>query len=64
MHLISRLRDDVDLKYLFKEPPTEKPGRPRKCSGKIIINNIDKEYFHLISSDEEEKVYAAMVYLK
>ena len=64
MHLISRLRDDADLKYLCKEPPTEKRGRPRKCSGKIINNNIDKEYSHLISSDDEEMVYAAMVYLK
>ena len=47
MHLISRLRDDADLKYLCTEPPTGKRGRPKKYSGKIIINDIDKEYFHL-----------------
>ena len=64
MHLISRLRDDADLKYLCKEPPTGKRGRPRKYSGKIIINEIDKEYFQLISSNEEETVYAAVVYSK
>ena len=64
MHLISRLRDDADLKYLCQEPPTGKRGRPRKYSGKIIINDIDKEYFQFISSDEEETVYAAVVYSK
>jgi len=64
MHLISRLRDDADLKYLYKGPPTGKKGRPRKYDGKIIINDIDKEYFRFISSNEEEMVYAAEVYSK
>ena len=64
MHLISRLRDDADLRYLCNEPPTGKRGRPRKYSGKIIINDIDKDYFRFISNDEEESVYAALVYSK
>jgi hypothetical protein len=64
MHLISRLRDDADLRYLCKELPTGKRGRPRKYTGKIIISDIDKDYFRFISSDEEESVYAAEVYSK
>jgi len=64
MHLISRLRDDADLRFLCKEPPTGKRGRPRKYTGKIIISDIDKDYFRFISSDEEETVYAAEVYSK
>ena len=64
MHLISRLRDDADLKYLYKGPHTGKKGRPRKYDGKIISNDIDKEYFRYISSNEEEMVYAAEVYSK
>ncbi len=64
MHLISRLRDDADLRYLCKEPPTGKRGRPRKYTGKIIIKDIDKDYFHFIFRDEEETVYAAEVYSK
>jgi len=64
MHLISRLRDDADLKYLCKEQPTGKRGRPRKYSGKIIISDIDKEYFSFINGDEESSVYAAEVYSK
>jgi len=64
MHLISRLRDDADLRYICKEPPTGKRGRPRKYSGKINIIDIDKDYFTLISQDEESTVYAAVVYSK
>ena len=35
MHLISRLRDDADLKYLFRGERTGKKGRPRKHDGEI-----------------------------
>ena len=34
MHLVSRLRDDADLRYLCKEPPTGKRGMPKKYDGK------------------------------
>ena len=64
MHLISRLRDDADLKYLYTEPPTGEKGRPRKYIGKIKNTDIDKEYFTFISEDEESSVYAAVVYSK
>jgi len=64
MHLISRLRDDADLRYLCNELPTGKRGRPRKYAGKIIISDIDKNYFRFISSNEDEWVYAAEVYSK
>ena len=64
MHLISRLRDDADLRYLCKEPSTGKRGRPRKYTGKIIINDINKDYFSFISCNEEETVFAAVVYSK
>lgn len=30
MHLISRLRDDADLRYLFKGEPIGNKGSPRK----------------------------------
>jgi hypothetical protein len=64
MHLVSRLRDDADLRYLCKEPPTGKRGRPRKYDGKIIIDSIDKDYFTFICKNEESAVYAAEVYSK
>jgi hypothetical protein len=64
MHLISRLRDDADLKYLYQGPSTGKKGRPRKYAGKVITENIDKNYFELILQTPEETVYSAIVYSK
>ncbi len=64
MHLVSRLRDDADLRYLCTEIPTGKRGRPRKYTGKINIDNIDKDYFTYISLDEESTIFAAKVYSK
>lgn len=64
MHLISRLRDDADLRYISEVNPTGKRGRPRKYAGKIILTQIDKEHFAFISKDEESTVYSAVVYSK
>ena len=64
MHLISRLRDDADLRYIIASQPTGKRGRPKKYAGKIIIDDIDKKYFQLISSNEEGTVHAAEVFSK
>jgi len=64
MHLISRLRDDADLLYLSYCNPTGKKGRPKKFNGKILITNIDKTYFQLISETSESTIYSAIVYSK
>ena len=64
MHLISRLRDDADLKYLYLGPPTGKRGRPSKYTGKVITENIDTNYFELIEQNQEATVYSAVVYSK
>jgi len=61
MHLVSRLRDDADLRYLYTGPQTGGKGRPSKYSGKINNDKIDTEYFKLISLDNESIVYAAVV---
>ena len=64
MHLVSRLRDDADLKYLYLGPPTGKRGRPSKYAGKVITDNIDTNYFELIEQNKETTVYSAVVYSK
>lgn len=64
MHLISRLRDDADLKYLCLDPPTGKRGRPSKYAGKVITDNIDTNYFELIEQNQEATVYSAVVFSK
>ncbi|MCE5345394.1 MAG: transposase [Bacteroidales bacterium] len=64
MHMISRMRDDTDLRYISAEKHTGKRGRPCKYSGKIILTDIDKDYFTFISQDEESTVSSAEVYSK
>lgn len=62
--VISRLRNDADLKYLYTGKPTGRPGRPKKYTGKIDLKNIDKDYFKQISEDEHSTYYQAIVYSK
>ena len=54
----------LTLDISVRKKPTGKRGRPRKYSGKIIINDIDKDNFSFISQDEESTVCDAMVYSK
>ena len=44
-NLISRFRDDVSLKYLYRGPKSGKRGRPQKFTGKVDINNLDMAVF-------------------
>lgn len=64
MNLVSRLRDDADLLYLFRGEQLKGKGRPKKYAGKIIHNKIDKDYFSLIETNEKATIYCAEVYSK
>ena len=64
MHLVSRLRDDADLKYLFYGEKSGKKGRPRKHDGKIDWANLNQDYFQITEVDAQTKVYSAIVYSK
>jgi hypothetical protein len=64
MHLVSRLRDDADLKYLFYGEKTGKKGRPRKHDGKINWTNLNQDYFQITQVDAQTTVYSAIVYSK
>ena len=64
MHLISRLRDDADLRYIYSGPPTGKKGRPKKYSGKLFFDKLDYGYFELLVHDGKENFYCATVYSK
>ena len=64
MNLISRLRKDSDLKYLYRGKPTGKRGRPTKYAGKIKLKDINKKYFEQVYKDDDKTVYTAIVYSK
>ena len=39
--LVSRFRDNADLRYLYTGPRTGKRGRPKLIDGKICYNKLD-----------------------
>lgn len=62
LHIISKLRGDANLHYLYRGEKTEERGRPRKYDGKVQIRNIDKRRIRLEYEDEHSKVYCAIVW--
>jgi hypothetical protein len=62
MHLISRLRDDANLRYLYEGEPTGKQGRPKQYDGKIEVKKPNLAYFKIAHQDEEIRIYSAIVY--
>lgn len=61
LHLISRLRKDADLRYLYHGPRTGKPGRPKQYDGKINCRQIDTSRFDLCYDDGDITIYTAIV---
>jgi hypothetical protein len=64
MHLISRLRDDADLKYLFHGEQKKGKGRPKRYAGKVDVKNPDMEYFTWEATTDEYQLFSALVYCK
>ena len=62
LELISKLRKDADLKYLYYGPQKKGRGRPRKYAGKIKLDKIDKRRFKRVYQDEEVIIYQAIVW--
>lgn len=62
LELISRLRDDANLMYLFNGEQDKSRGRPKKYSGKVDVKNIDKRRFKKEISDEDKTIYTAKLY--
>lgn len=46
LKIVSRMRDDAALWYMYKGLPTGKRGRRKMYNGKVDINNLDMKVFH------------------
>jgi hypothetical protein len=55
--IVSRLRDDADLQYIFVGEQKKGKGRPQKYDGKINFENLDKKDVKLVSKQDDEKIY-------
>jgi len=60
--LVSRLRDDANLRYIYHDQGQKKRGRPRVFEGKVDTKKIDKRRFQKVSSDHEAIIYEAVVF--
>jgi len=61
LHLVSRLRKDARLRYLYTGPKAGKQGRPRKFVGRVDLARPDMAYFALSHHDEQLLIYSAVV---
>jgi len=52
-HLITKLRPDANLRYLYTGPRTSKQGKPRQYDGKVIWKNLDLSKWHYVGTDEK-----------
>jgi hypothetical protein len=62
LHLISRLRKDANLKYIYTGEKSKQKGRPKHYDGKIDLKSIDESKFELVSKDDKHTYYSAVVY--
>jgi len=62
LQVISKLRSDANLRYLYKGPKRAGRGRPRKYDGKVDPKNIDQRRFKWAYQDQNIVLYQATVY--
>lgn len=63
-HLISRLRDDSVLRYMYMGEQTGKRGANKKFNGRVDVKNLDTNYFFLEVNTQDVKIYSAVVHSK
>lgn len=64
-HLVSRLRDDANLMYIYNGKPTGKRGRPKVYGEKIDFKNLECSRMERIETgSEEEELYTLVAYSK
>lgn len=62
LQVISKMRKDANLCYLYQGKPTGKKGRPKMKDGKINMKNIDKRRLRICYQDKDTKIYQGIVY--
>jgi hypothetical protein len=61
-HIVSRLRDDVRLRYIIEPVKTGKRGRTKTVGGKVDVKNLDTNNFQPVKCDNPDlRMYTAIV---
>ncbi len=64
LHVITKMRPDADLRYLYNGARLKKRGRPKLYDGKVDCKNIDKRRIKMFDQDEQVVYYSGVVYSK
>jgi len=62
LEVICRLRDDANLKYLYRGVQKTGRGRKRKYDGKVNVKDIDKRRVKKEFNNEEIAIYSGLIY--
>jgi hypothetical protein len=60
LHIISRLRNDANLRWLYQGEHIKRKGRKQKYSGKVAFNQL--QLFRFVTDYDDYKLYEAVVY--
>lgn len=64
LQIISKMRSDANLYYIFNGKPSCKRGRPKTLDGKLKTDRIDKRRIKLCYEGDDFKIYEGIVYSK
>ena len=64
LQVISKMRSDANLYYIYRGESTGLRGRPKTLDGKIKMQQIDKRRIKICFENDEIKIYEGIVFSK
>ena len=62
--LVSRLQNNIYLRYAYSGEQKGGKGRPKEYDGKIDIKNVSTQHFNILKSDDEEIIYEGIGHVR
>lgn len=62
LQVVSKLRKDARLNYLYQGCKSKKPGRPKQYDGLVKLDRLDERHFCCCHQDEEVCIHEAVVF--